>query len=115
MQYISALIFSAPTIPSNPFLQSLPYTVDAVYHGPTVSVPPTQQVYADAKEMGIYKEVPKHPYADVNAETIVERILKSRDMYEERQRVKGVKGIGEEAVRRREEMEREKAEKERKA
>jgi len=30
-------------------------------------------------------------------------------MYEERQRVKGVKGIGEEAVRRREEMEREQA------
>lgn len=35
-------------------------------------------------------------------------------MYEERQRVKGVKGIGEEAVRRREEMEREKAEQDRK-
>lgn len=35
-------------------------------------------------------------------------------MYEERQRVKGVKGIGEEAVRRREEMEREKEDKERK-
>lgn len=57
--------------------------------------------------MGILREVPSHSFSHVNATEIVDRILKSRAMYEERQRVKGVKGIGEEAVRRREEMQRE--------
>lgn len=114
-QYISALIFMAPTVPSKIFLESLPYPVQAVYHGPTVSAPPGQDFYTGAKEMSIYKEIPSHPYSHVNADSIVARILKSREMYEERQRVKGVKGIGEEAVRRREEMEREKAEKDKAA
>ncbi|KAG9944260.1 phosphoethanolamine, partial [Aureobasidium melanogenum] len=114
-KYISALIFMAPTAPSKPFLESLPYAVQAVYHGPTVSAPPGQDFYTDAKEMGMYKEIPSHPYSHVNADSIVARILKSRELYEERQRVKGVKGIGEEAVRRREQMEREKAEKDKAA
>ena len=57
--------------------------------------------------MGIYREIGQHEFSSVNAGTIVQRILRSRDMYEERQRVKGVKGIGEEAQRRREMMEEE--------
>ena len=57
--------------------------------------------------MGIYKEIGQHDFAGVNAGQIVQRIMKSRDMYEERQRVKGVKGIGEEAKRRRENLEKE--------
>lgn len=72
-----------------------------------------QDPYLDTKVLGIYKEISTHKYAHINAEEIVNRILKSREMYEERQRVKGVKGIGEEAVRRREQMEKEKAEKDR--
>lgn len=114
-QYVSALVFSAPFVPTSSYLESLPYKPSAVYHGPTVSAPPTQDPYADAKKLGLYKEVPSHPYAHISATEIVGRILKSREMYEERQRVKGVKGIGEEAVRRREEMEREQAEKTRQA
>ncbi|KAH0340617.1 phosphoethanolamine, partial [Aureobasidium melanogenum] len=114
-KYISSLIFMAPTVPSKPFLESLPYPIQAVYHGPTVSAPPGQDFYTDAKAMGIYKEISSHPYSHVNADSIVARILKSRELYEERQRVKGVKGIGEEAVRRREQMEREKAEKDKAA
>ena len=62
--------------------------------------------YEEAKQLGIYKELPSHDYEHVNAGEIVDRILKGRAMYEERQRVKGVKGVGEEAVRRREDMER---------
>jgi len=57
--------------------------------------------------MGIFNEVPPHDFQDVNAAQIVDRILKNRTRYEERQRKKGEKGITEEAVRRREEMERE--------
>jgi len=70
-------------------------------------MPLTYDPYAASKEMGIYQEIGEHGFAAVNAGQIVERILKSRAMYEERQRVKGVKGIGEEATRRREEMEEE--------
>ncbi|THX92856.1 ethanolamine-phosphate cytidylyltransferase [Aureobasidium pullulans] len=114
-KYISSLIFMAPTVPSKAFLESLPYSVQAVYHGPTVSAPPGEDFYTDAKEMGIFREISSHPYSQVNADSIVNRILKSRELYEERQRVKGVKGIGEEAVRRREAMEREKAEKDKAA
>jgi len=109
------MIFGAAFVPGSAFLESLPYKVTAVYHGPTASVPPTEDPYADAKKLGLYREVSDHKYSHINATEIVGRILKSRDMYEERQRIKGVKGIGEEAVRRREEMEREQAEKGKKA
>ena len=54
-------------------------------------------------------------WAGVNAGQIVQRIMKSRDMYEERQRVKGVKGIGEEAQRTREKLEAEQKLKEERA
>jgi ethanolamine-phosphate cytidylyltransferase len=70
-------------------------------------MPLTYDPYLAAKELGIYREIGAHDFAHVNAGQIVQRILKSRDMYEERQRVKGVKGIGEEAQKRRELMEEE--------
>jgi ethanolamine-phosphate cytidylyltransferase len=57
--------------------------------------------------MGIYKEVGEHAFAHVNAGQIVQRILKSRDMYEARQRAKGVKAVGESAAREREMLEEE--------
>ena len=76
-------------------------------------LPGTHDPYTDAKEMGILREVTAHPYSHVNATEIVDRILKSRALYEERQRVKGVKGIGEEAVRRREALEREQEQRQR--
>lgn len=75
-------------------------------------MPLTYDPYTAPKEMDIYREIGQHDYATVNAGQIVQRILKSRDMYEERQRVKGVKGIGEDATRRREQMEREQQAKE---
>lgn len=100
------MVFGAPFTPTVAYLTTLPWgTPDAVYHGPTSFMPLTYDPYAPAKEMGIYKEIAKHGYADVNAGTIVQRIMKSRAMYEERQRVKGEKAIGEEAQRRQEAME----------
>lgn len=79
-----------------------------MYHGPTEFMPlTTHDPYKFAKELDIFTEVPKHDFQHVNAGEIVDRILKSRAMYEERQRIKGVKGIGEEGVRRREKMEEE--------
>lgn len=70
-------------------------------------MPLTYDPYSAPREMGIYKEIGQHEFENINAGTIVQRIMKGREMYEERQRVKGVKGIGEEAQRRREMMEEE--------
>lgn len=70
-------------------------------------MPSNLDPYAFSKDLGIFKEVPAHDFQHVNAGEIVERILKSRAMYEERQRVKGVKGVGEEAVKKREVLEKE--------
>ncbi|KAH8685976.1 phosphoethanolamine cytidylyltransferase-like protein [Tricladium varicosporioides] len=107
-KYINSVIFGAPFTPTRAYLTSTPWgTPDAVYHGPTSFMPLTYDPYTAPKEMGIYREIGMHEYAGVNAGQIVQRIMKSRDMYEERQRVKGVKGIGEEAQRRREQMEEE--------
>jgi ethanolamine-phosphate cytidylyltransferase len=70
-------------------------------------MPFMQDPYEDAKSLGIFQEVKSHAFDYVNAGEIVERILKSRAIYEERQRVKGVKGIGEQASRQREILEEE--------
>lgn len=112
-QYIDSVVFGAPFTPSRAYLTSLPYSVpDAVYHGPTAFMPLTYDPYTAPKEMGIYRQIGAHDFAGVNAGQIVQRIMKSRDMYEERQRVKGVKGIGEEAQRTREMLEEEQRRKE---
>jgi ethanolamine-phosphate cytidylyltransferase len=73
-------------------------------------MPLTYDPYTAAKEMGINREIPDHPFSNVNAGEIVTRILKGREAFEERQRKKGEKSVGEEAVRRHEQMEREAAE-----
>ncbi|EOD50800.1 putative phosphoethanolamine protein [Neofusicoccum parvum UCRNP2] len=107
-KYINAVVFSAPFTPTPAFLNSLPYgTPDTVYHGPTAFMPSVEDPYVDAKTLNIFREVPAHEFQHVNAGEIVDRIMASRALYEERQRKKGVKGAGEEAIKRREEMEKE--------
>jgi ethanolamine-phosphate cytidylyltransferase len=122
-RYINAVIFGAPFSPSTPYLEAIPIgktpsdpdksspsrlcSIDAVYHGPTTFMPLTYDPYTAAKDMGIYCQIGDHPFSHVNAGEIVTRILKGREAFEERQRKKGEKSVGEEAVRRREQMERE--------
>lgn len=87
---------------------NIPYGIpDAVYHGPTSFMPLTYDPYTAAKALGVYHEIGNHDFQNVNAGEIVQRILKSREMYEERQRAKGEKAATEEAVQRREAMEQE--------
>lgn len=109
--YIHAVIFGAPYTPDKAYLESLSGKApDVVYHGPTAFMPPSTlegDPYRDAKALGIFHETPKHDFQDVNAEHIVKRIMARRDAYEERQRKKGAKAVGEEAHRRREQLERE--------
>lgn len=52
--------------------------------------------------MGIFKEVGQHSFQHVNAGEIVQRILKSREAFEERQRMKLQKGANEEEFKKRE-------------
>ncbi|KAF7587508.1 Ethanolamine-phosphate cytidylyltransferase [Aspergillus hancockii] len=102
-RYIHATIFSAPFSPSESYLRAMPLGVpDAVYHGPTTFIPLTYDPYMGPKKMGIFRETDCHDFQHVNAGEIVERILKSREAYEERQRAKLQKGAIEELAKSRE-------------
>lgn len=112
-QYINAVIFGAPFSPTKSYLTTMPWgTPDAVYHGPTSFMPLTYDPYTAARDMGIYREIGEHAFAEVNAGEIVQRIMKSRDLYEARQRAKGVKAGAEAAARQREILEEEQLKKE---
>ncbi|KAJ4302327.1 choline phosphate cytidylyltransferase [Collariella sp. IMI 366227] len=112
-KYINAVIFGAPFTPTKKYLTSLPWgTPDAVYHGPTSFMPFTDDVYTEPKAMGIYHEIGHHEFEEVNAGTIVQRIMKSRDLYEARQKAKGMKADLEAAHRQREILEEEQRKKE---
>ncbi|KAK0636344.1 hypothetical protein B0T17DRAFT_503807 [Bombardia bombarda] len=105
-RYINAVVFGAPFTPTKTYLTSLPWgTPDAVYHGPTSFMPLTDDVYTAPKEMGIYREIGPHEFEEVNAGTIVQRIMKSRDLYEARQKAKGMKADVEAAHKKREALE----------
>lgn len=99
-KYVHAVVFSAPFSPSRPYLESMPLGVpNVVYHGPTTFIPLTYDPYTAPKEMGIFKETKNHDFQHVNAGEIVDRILKSREAYEARQRAKLQKGEGEELAK----------------
>ena len=102
------MVFGAPFVPTRAYLGALPWGVpDSVYHGPTSFIPLESDPYTAPRAMGIFREVGRHDYADVNAGTIVQRIMRSRDLYEARQRKKGVKAEVEAAQRQREILEEE--------
>ena len=61
--------------------------------------------YASAKSLGMFHEIGEHNFQDVNAGAIVRRILDGRAAFEERQKRKGEKAVGEEDFRKREQME----------
>ena len=102
VQYIHAVIFSAPFSPSQPYLEAFPFGIpSAVYHGPTAFIPLTYDPYGAPKKMGIFKETSGHAFQNVNAGQIVGRILKSREAYTARQQAKlGKSAIEEEAASR---------------
>jgi len=75
-------------------------------------MPHTDDVYDAPKKMGIFHEIGNHEFDEVNAGTIVQRIMKSRDLYEARQKAKGMKAEIEAAQRKRELLEEEQRKKE---
>lgn len=52
--------------------------------------------------MGVFEQVPKHDFQDVDASTIVARIMDRKDMFVERQRRKEGKATVEAEVKRKE-------------
>lgn len=78
-------------------------------------MPLTYDPYTAPKELDIYREIGQHTFQDVNAGNIVQRILQSRERYEERQRKKGQKADVEAAAKLRETLEEEQKAKEVKA
>lgn len=98
-RYVDAVILSAPFVPYREFLKTAESQANIhivqVVHGPT----PIQTdhgtkeefPYTDCQEDGIYKQLPHHRFDDVTSTQIVERVLKYREQYEERQRKKGIK------------------------
>lgn len=58
-------------------------------------MPVKDELYAAPKELGIFKEIGSHAFEGVNSEEIVQRIVNSRESYEERQRMKGIKAVAE--------------------
>ncbi|KAI4597462.1 hypothetical protein KJ359_004570 [Pestalotiopsis sp. 9143b] len=112
-RHVNAVVFGAPFSPTKSYLTSLPWgTPDALYHGPTSFMPLSYDPYEAPKAMGIFQKISSHAFGEVNAGTIVQRIMKSRDLYEERQRKKGVKASVEAAARQREILEEEQLQKE---
>ena len=49
--------------------------------------------YTDARALGLFQQVGEHEFQNINAAEIVQRILKSRSVYEARQVAKGEKAF----------------------
>ena len=94
-KYVSAIIVSAPYTPSKKYLTNELgiLTPSEVWHGPTKVIQMDGEVspYADAEEMGIFRMIDAHRWADMSAQKIADRILTRRLEFEERQRKKGIK------------------------
>lgn len=106
-----SVVFGAPFEPTEVFLRNLPSIVpdtsndhlpSVLYHGPTSFMPLDYDPYREARKLGIFEEIPRHDFQEVDAGHIVDRITRSRARFEERQRAKGVKAVGEEATRQKE-------------
>ncbi|KAK5116661.1 hypothetical protein LTR62_007335 [Meristemomyces frigidus] len=121
-KYVHAVVFGAPDNTNPEFLGSLPACKaneaelpSAIYNS-NARNPGSKghdafadarnpgskghDAFVDARALGLYVEIQEHDFQDVNAAQIVSRILEKRSEYEERQRKKGVKSVGEGAIRR---------------
>ncbi|KAK7207811.1 hypothetical protein BZA70DRAFT_235047 [Myxozyma melibiosi] len=91
-KYVSHIVLQAPYSPSKQFIESLPWDIIRVMHGPTdFTASAMTDPYSEAKALGLYLEIANHQYSSISTETIVERVTRNRGVYEERQRRKGWK------------------------
>lgn len=97
-RYVDEVIIGAPYSVSADFLKSA--RVHRVVHG-TTSYPPDvdgKDPYATPKALDIYTEV-RTDHSDMTSESIIERIIAQRHIYEERNRKKLAKDAAAEQLR----------------
>lgn len=108
-RYVDALVLAAPFHPSttlNTILSIGDIKVTKVFHGPTPIITnrgaseDETDPYADAKKDGMFEEADTDSFQHMTTDTIVNRVLTHRRLYEERQRKKGVKSETETTLRR---------------
>ncbi|CAK4010415.1 Ethanolamine-phosphate cytidylyltransferase [Lecanosticta acicola] len=117
-KYVNSVIFGAPHAPSAAYLENLGKLFGAsgkpptYYHGPTryMGVPETTEL-AGARSLGVLRTIDSDAvqFPNFNTGVIVKRILDRKEKYEERQRKKGVKAVGEKAAHDKELLERQAA------
>ncbi|ORZ26392.1 hypothetical protein BCR41DRAFT_380199 [Lobosporangium transversale] len=92
-RYVDEVVIGAPYSVSDQVLEKV-YKVDLVVHGNTPSLNDTngEDPYKIAKERNIYVEI-DNPQNSVTTESIIERIITHRKIFEERQRRKAEKAI----------------------
>lgn len=90
-RYVDEVILGAPYSVSEALLDG-PFKVSLVVHGTQPSEPDVDcnDPYALPKKRGIYKEI-STPFSFLSTSTYVERIIKNRAAYEERNRKKKAK------------------------
>ena len=92
-RYVDEVIIGAPYTVTKDVLEKI-YKVSVVAHGLNSALPDSdhQDPYKLPKELGIYQTI-QTQYSDVTYNTIIERILKNRLAYEERNRKKEAKEL----------------------
>ncbi|KAK3837250.1 MAG: hypothetical protein JOS17DRAFT_680337 [Linnemannia elongata] len=92
-RYVDEVVIGAPYSVSDQVLEKV-YKVDVVVHGNTPSLDDTdgQDPYKLAKDRNIYVEI-DNPQNSVTTESIIERIITHRKLFEERQRRKEQKAL----------------------
>lgn len=82
-KYVDGIILNAPHNPSMNYLNKVGNCL-GVYHGSTRF---HEKFYDDVQSL--FKYLPEHEWQNMDVESIVDRVLKNREIYEERQRKKG--------------------------
>ncbi|BFZ54969.1 choline phosphate cytidylyltransferase [Savitreella phatthalungensis] len=96
-RYVDALVLDVPYETTKKLLSQLPHTPTAVYHGPVPLPEGAAHGYEDVADL--LRILPQHDFANLNAATIVDRIVARSAEYLERQRKKGVKADREQILR----------------
>lgn len=103
-KYIDGIILGAPFVPTMDFIGKISRggnSVVKIFHGCTGE----NGAYEEVKQAGLLETLPRHQWNDMTVESIVERVLKNREVYEERQRKKGWKAEHEVQLKNKEEQE----------
>jgi ethanolamine-phosphate cytidylyltransferase len=95
---VDEVIIGAPYTVGRDVLEKV-YKVDVVVHGKTETLPDLdgKDPYELPKKLGIYTEI-ETPYSDLTTTDIIRRIVRNRELYEERNRRKQQKSALEEKM-----------------